>query len=392
MSVAEFAIDTLNEYTRPGESVRVLVVEDDRVTNRLLSRWLRSRGCVVRSASSGEEALSAIHEQVPEVVLLDVGLPGISGLEVLGWIRQQDIEVVVIMITASDTPETAITALRNRADDYLRKPIVWDECEAIISRTVRRLYLQRQNNLLQMQLDEKRRQLETELARAAQVQMGLLPRETPSLPGFELAACCLPAREVGGDFYDWSCQNPEVLHITVGDVMGKGMPAALLMATARATLNAVASQNQPAAAVALAAQVLNRDLDHSESFVTLFHAQVNLPMRCVSYVDAGHGHVFVRRADGSTAEMPVGDVPLGVLPGTVYQEGHCRLEAGDALIIYSDGLSDVRPALVADRPRLSACLDGATSAQAMVDRLVALVDQAHPLPDDLTVVVLRCVG
>jgi serine phosphatase RsbU (regulator of sigma subunit) len=96
-----------------------------------------------------------------------------------------------------------VRALWRGADDYLRKPFEAAELRAVLDRAVERLELSRQNAALRRQLDDERRRLEAELAQAARVQAELLARTPPRLAGFELAARCLPAREVGGDFYDW---------------------------------------------------------------------------------------------------------------------------------------------------------------------------------------------
>jgi serine phosphatase RsbU (regulator of sigma subunit) len=114
--------------------------------------------------------------------------------------------------------------------------------------------------------------------------------------------------------------------------------------------------------------------------------------RCVEYADAGHGHDFVRRASGAVETLPVRGLPLGVLPGQTYAGGTIVLAPGDALVIYSDGLVDARPDLDLTPASISRSLDGATSAGAIVERLVTLALGAPGgvLPDDLTVMVLRC--
>jgi serine phosphatase RsbU (regulator of sigma subunit) len=249
---------------------------------------------------------------------------------------------------------------------------------------------QHEQRLVQEQIRLQLATLLGELARAAEVQAGLLPREAPALTGFELAARCVPAREVGGDFYDWQAPAPGSLTLTLGDVMGKGMPAALLMATARAVVRAVARQNRPAVTLDLAERALEADFERSGSFITLFHAQLDLAARRLAYVDAGHGHVFVRRGDGTAEELRPRGLPLNVLPDLTYQEGALTFQAGDALVLYSDGLVDARPDLTLDRHALAERLDGAASAAEMVDRLVALAELTGPPPDDLTLLVLRC--
>jgi serine phosphatase RsbU (regulator of sigma subunit) len=253
-----------------------------------------------------------------------------------------------------------------------------------------RLRLRRQNVALRAQLDEKHRQLEAELSRAARIQAELLPAKVPMLDGFELAARCIPAREVGGDFYDWQLSTPNLLNLTMGDVMGKGMPAALLMTTVRATMRAVARQTSPSLNIHSTAAAMEGDLMHAGSFVTLFHAQLDIARRRLSYVDAGHGHVFVRRANGSAVTLTERGMPIGILPAQKYDEGTVELRPGDALVLYSDGLVDMWPQPEHHGSILADMLANTHGAQQMVDRLVSLPALLGPLDDDLTVVVLYC--
>ncbi len=369
---------------------RFMVVDDDPISQRLVQARLRARGYEVDAVGSGEEALEKIENFRPDLVFLDVSMPGIDGLEVLERMRGRGLDLAVIMMTAFGTEEVAVEALRRGADDYLRKPFEQIEFQTVLDRTVRRLELGRQNEVLRSQLDEKRRQLEAELARAGRVQAELLPSTAPEIEGFELAARCVPAREIGGDFYGWTESGENDLTLTLGDVMGKGMPAALLMATARAVLRALIQGNLPAAAVNLAARALEADLLRAASFLTLFHARLDVIARRVSYVDAGHGHVFVRRVDGTLEGPQEGGIPLGILPDEVYKEGSFVLGAGDALVVYSDGLVDAHPGSTLDAVTIANQLQEATSAAEMVDRLIELADPTESPPDDLTALVLYC--
>jgi phosphoserine phosphatase RsbU/P len=278
---------------------------------------------------------------------------------------------------------SARTGLPDRSGELGHLALAFDEMAESLQQ-------QHEQRLLAEQVRLELATLLGELARAAEVQAALLPCDAPALPGFELAARCVPAREVGGDFYDWQRPTPGLLPLTLGDVMGKGMPAALLMATVRAALRAVATQHRPAAALELTGRALEVDLDRSDSFVTLFHAQLDVTARRLIYVDAGHGHVFMRRVNGTVEELRPREFPLGVPCEDGYQEGVLTFGAGDTLVLYSDGLIEARPDLALDRSALGDHLAGARSAQDMVDRLIELTAPPGPPPDDLTVVVLRC--
>jgi phosphoserine phosphatase RsbU/P len=238
---------------------------------------------------------------------------------------------------------------------------------------------------------EKRRyQLQIELVYAAEVQAKLLPRDYPHLPGFDIAAQCLPAKQVGGDFFDWLEVDPGVWGLTLGDVMGKGMAAAMLMATVRATIRSVTQHHRPAEALRLAERSLLSDLDNAESFVTLFYAQLQAAERRLAFVDCGHGYAFVRRADGAVETLAPRGLPLGVPGPKLFQEGEVRFAPGDTLVLYSDGLIDARPELALNHQLLAAQLDGAASAREMLGRLMALIKAPEPLPDDVTILIAHC--
>jgi phosphoserine phosphatase RsbU/P len=268
--------------------------------------------------------------------------------------------------------------LWQRIDEVIGSPIEKQELHARVDTLLRARALSLANASL-------RRRLEMELARAREVQAGLLPRAPPRLRGFELAARCIPAREVGGDFFDWQSTGDAAV-MSVGDVMGKGVPAALLAATARAVLHAVARQNAPGPALDLLRETLSEDLERASSFVTLFHARLDVAPRRVRYVDAGHGHALVRRATGRVERLRGGGRPVGFPAAAPYREAEVQLASGDALLVYSDGLleGNVRPpeALIEE-------VDLSANAAAVVDQLIDLAP-GRDVADDVTVLVLKC--
>jgi len=370
-----------------GTAPRVLVIDDDEDVHRLLRARLEGRGCEVRLAASGEEGIEILRQTHPDLVFLDVAMSGMTGIDVLDYVRSERFDVAVILTTAYSSEQVAIAALRHGADDYLRKPFDRGEFQAALDRTLTRLRMRRQIRALSRELEIKQQQLAEELARAALVQSELLPGEQPPLSGFEIGARCLPASAVGGDFYDWQ-QLPGRFCLTVADVMGKGMPAALLMATVRAVIRAMAAEHGAADAVQQTAASLDGDLTRSGSFVTLFHAQFDVATGTFHYVDAGHGQAFVRRRSGEVDLLEPWSLPLGVLSNEAYREGAATLAAGDALMIYSDGLTAARPDLFKD-PIAVARHVVDEPAVATAERLVTLATTTGPLPDDLTVVVVR---
>ncbi|MBX0328125.1 response regulator [Oscillochloris sp. ZM17-4] len=373
-----------------GVQAHVLVVDDDPYVRDMLKHWLGSANYDVQFASLGREALTMVPKMNPDLVLLDVLMPDVDGLEVLDLLRSSGCDAAVVLTTAYGSERIAVNAMRRGADDYLRKPIQAEELQTVLNRNLERLRLRRQNSALQHQLEEQRQKLDLELARAGRVQMDLLPRQMPRLPGFTLAARCIPSSLVGGDFYDWHSPGPGLLNLTFGDVMGKGMPAALLMTTVRAVMRSVGRQTPPLVNLRYALTALDSDLNNARAFVTMFHAQLDLVSRRLSFIDAGHGLVFVRRAGGGVETLSPRGVPLGVPSREPYAQGEVQLNPGDALILFSDGLLDTWPALADNHLILAELLSDDVQAPAMVERILALPALVGSVIDDLTVVALSC--
>jgi serine phosphatase RsbU (regulator of sigma subunit) len=171
--------------------------------------------------------------------------------------------------------------------------------------------------------------------------------------------------------------------------MGSGIAAAILMATVRATLRAVAD-HPPAKAIRLAEKALYHDLEISESFVTLFHAQLDLADRRLTYIDCGHGYEFIRHGGGEVETFRQRGLPLGMPVRGPFREGTFLFAPGDTLVLYSDGLLGVHPELRIDNRKMASAISGADSAQNVVDRLFTLLELSGQPPDDLTLMVLRC--
>ena len=232
---------------------------------------------------------------------------------------------------------------------------------------------------------QKEMTVDEELERAAAVQASLLPTAPPQLDGYQVAGRCVPSRAVGGDFYDWYMPREGALAFTTGDVMGKGMPAAIMMATIRAALRAASRQPSFVEAVRAANAAVYQDLNAAGNFVTMFGGHLDARSGVLRYVDAGHGLAMILRRDGSVDLPETRSLPFGIDPEPELADGRARLEPGEMLLVYSDGLQealgDAQPAEVA-----SIIEDCSTAAEA-VDRLV---DRAGRWTDDVTAIaVLR---
>lgn len=230
--------------------------------------------------------------------------------------------------------------------------------------------------------------VDAELDRAQQVQMGLLPRDTIDVPGYELAGSCLPSRTVGGDFYDWYETGTGVV-LTLADVMGKGPAAAILAAAVRAVLRGSAHGEDVDRAMLHAGAVLHADLSDSGLFATAFHARLDPATGRVTYADAGHGLTLVIRADGFWQRLDALGLPLGVTDEATRELGETFLGPEDLLITFSDGVLDLFDGSLRCIPLLAGELMDCPSAEEAVQRILRLAAVADPRPDDITVVALR---
>ncbi len=191
--------------------------------------------------------------------------------------------------------------------------------------------------LHQEHLEMKR--IEQELVIAADIQSQMMPTQTPQIPGIDIAARTRPCEEVGGDFYDFIDLPNANLGIAVGDVSGKGIPAALLMATLRASLRV---QAENIYAMQEVIQRANRALcqdTRPQQFATLFYGVLNSQKRILTYVNAGHNYPLLFRGD-EIIPLQTGGPPVGFFLDATYQEEFVQLLPGDLLVIYTDGFTE----------------------------------------------------
>jgi serine phosphatase RsbU (regulator of sigma subunit) len=373
--------------------LRILHLEDDPADVELVEATLVAEGigCSMVVVATRDEFVAALEEGGFDLVLADFALPTFDGMTALSIVHEKYPDLPFIFVSGRMGEEAAIDSLRNGATDYVLKNKLSRLAPAVnraLSEAEEREELKRAEQALRAS-EFSRYQLQAELIYAAEVQAKLLPRAFPVIAGFDVAARCLPAKQVGGDFFDWQEVCLGVWSFTLGDVMGKGMAAAMLMATVRAALRSVA-HNRPREAIRLAEVALAPDLENSESFVTLFLAQLYAAQRRLTFVDCGHGYAFLRRRNGAVESLLPRDLPLGVPGPKIYREGTFYFAQGDTLVLYSDGLIDARPELVLDKRMLADRIADLGSARDMVDGLIDLTAMEGPLPDDVTVLVVRC--
>ena len=238
--------------------------------------------------------------------------------------------------------------------------------------------------------------IERDLLAAREVQMSLLPPHPPVIAGYECAATALPAREVAGDLYDFIRLGPTQLAVSVGDVSGKGLPAALLMAHIQASVRDVAHE---AADAGTCVTRLNARLCAStapEKFVTMVYGIFDTEHHTFRYCNAGHNPPYLVSAEGQLRQLDAGGTLLGIIDGMEYSEETVSLAAGEMLVLYTDGISEATNAqkeLLGDDRLMEICTENrGRSAGAVRDAILSAVAHhqgAEPAADDMTVLVIR---
>jgi serine phosphatase RsbU (regulator of sigma subunit)/predicted ester cyclase len=240
----------------------------------------------------------------------------------------------------------------------------------------------------------ERARIEQELQVARSIQQASLPKETPELRGWEISAYYQPAREVGGDFYDFFELDDGRSGIVVGDATGKGVPAAMVMSSARSMLRAVAQGSEsPGDVLGRVNDSLVTDIPPN-MFVTCFYAILDPESASLRYANAGHDLPYLHR-NGEAEELRARGMPLGLMPGMSYEEKEIVLEAGDSTLFYSDGLVEAHDphGEMFGFPRLRELVaehgkEGSLD-EFLLEELYSFVGEGWEQEDDITLLTLR---
>lgn len=388
-----------------GSTARILIVDDNEDNRYTLQLRLELDGYVnLAVADDGAEAIAALKQKAYDLVLLDVMMPNVDGYGVLTWLKAQGRlrDLPVIMVSAMNEIDSVVRCIELGAEDYLTKPF-----NPVLLRARVRASLDKKR--LRDAVRHHLERLETELQAARRLQLDMVPSSfPPPTPGFpvDIFATMEPAREVGGDLYDFFTAHDGTFCFLVGDVSGKGVPAALFMARTKNLVRLV-TELVPAenGAVAGPAEVLarvNRELCQDNGglmFVTLLLAMLDPATGVVRLSSAGHpapyrlGNDKVSAVDGSLGPA------LGLLEAAAYRTGMLRLEPEETLYLYSDGITEAQNSEMElfSEARLESVLKSCVGCQSR--ELVACVNAAvsafaadAPQADDITALAMRWLG
>ena len=338
-NVDEAAAQAVSE-TKP--TARILVVDDEPdlevLVRQKFRRRIRRGEFEFTFAQNGVEALERLAENPGiEMILSDINMPRLDGLSLLNALGEQNPDIRAVMVSAYGDMENIRTAMNRGAFDFVTKPIDFEDLETTIDKTLRHARVMREALTSQDQLIALRRELN--LARS--MQLSILPTTFPSNAEFEMHGSVTPAKEVGGDFYDFYRLEDGEIGIVIADVSGKGVPAALFMMVCRTLLKGVAIGHRSPAQVLTEVNDMLFEENRTTMFVTVFYGVFDPRTGALTYSNAGHEPPVLRRNDGSTEVLPTtGGVALGIVEDMQFEERSVELARDELAYLFTDGVTE----------------------------------------------------
>lgn len=384
-------------------ALKILSVDDEMDLELLLTQYFRRK---IRKgvyefffAHNGIEALQTLlaHPDI-DIILSDINMPEMDGLTLLKRIKNQNNPALkVIMVSAYGEMGNIREAMNNGAFDFATKPIDLDDLQRTIDKAEAEIEFVKQTQKEHGQLVD----IKADLNLAAEVQLAILPRKFPPFSDLadtlDIYATMKPAKDVGGDFYDFFRIDDENIGIAMADVSGKGVPAALFMTMSHTLLRFTGSRClEPSKTMNETNDMLARE-SFDSMFVTTFYGVYNVRTGILQYVNAGHNSPYILKANGDIKALPVTrNICMGVIEDFAYQTDQLTLEHGDTIITYTDGVTeacDVNNQLYGE-PRLEKLLStmAGSSAKEITDAInndVAEHATGAEQSDDITILTLK---
>ena len=315
--------------THVGLIPTVLIVDDAPTNLAVLQAILTAEGFRVIKANDAPSARELLSRDQPDLILLDVMMPGESGFEMCAWLKSNlaTADIPVIFLSALDDVKNKVTGFKCGGVDYITKPV---HCEEVLARVRVHLRIRETNRLLTRQHQEHVEQL-----RDAQRAILVRPQDCPTA-GFALYY--KPLEETGGDFYDVLEIDASVFGYFVADISGHGVSAAFLTSAIKALLRQYAGPLYSPEDTLRGVDSVMRQMLGEEQYLTACYARLNRRSRRLAVVSAGHPPVILVSESGVPQVLNISSDPLGIFSSAVLRREDLRLAAKERIFLYSDGL------------------------------------------------------
>ncbi|MDB6055584.1 MAG: serine phosphatase [Verrucomicrobiales bacterium] len=326
---------------------KILVIDDDKANRDLLARRLRNQGHKVFTSGSATEALKQITPDAFDILLVDVVMPGLSGIDFLMKLKEDDElrHIPIILISGMDDWDVLIQCIEQGAEDYLTKPFDPVLLKARIGSCLEKKYLRDQEHRVMLALKKSQERLAGELNEAARYVRSLLP--LPLRTGVLIDHHLVPSSQLGGDAYGYHWVDNTHLCIYLIDICGHGVGAALLSSS---IVNVLRAHSLPAnfldPAAILSALNLSFPMDqHNNMYFTAWYGVFDSRRNILSFASGGHPPaLLVQKKDETVVSTPLttrGPV-VGGFPESKFSNSETRIEAGDHLYVFSDGVYEIQ--------------------------------------------------
>ena len=318
---------------------RILIADDQHDLLDALRLLLKGEGIGMDAVTSPDAVIEAVARANYDLLLMDLNYTGDTtsgreGIDLLARVQQQDSLLPVMVMTGWGSVDLAVETMRRGVCDFVQKP--WDNQQLL---STLRTEIDKGRARRQAQALEAR-----EFDEARRIQRKLLPATLPQIDGCELAASWQPAAGVSGDCFDAIAFTTSRLGLSIADVVGKGIPAALLMSNLQAAVRAFATDTaSPGDLCHQVNRILCGNIAEGR-FISFFYCTVDTDLSVLTYANAGHYPAILVRADGSVERLSTGGPVLGVFADAVYDQQQISVACGDRLILFTDGITEVRPA------------------------------------------------
>ena len=328
------------------DTVNILVVDDEPDLEHLILQKFRKKiGTKEYSfvfAKNGAEALDVIsNSSSVNLILTDINMPVMDGLTLLSKINELNNKLLrSVIVSAYGDMENIRTAMNRGAYDFITKPIDLKDLEITIEKSLKEI----EQYKIGLSAHDKLIAFKQELDIATAIQSSILPKSFPIFLGrkeFDIYAKMIPAKEVGGDLYDFFLIDEYRLGVIIGDVTGKGIASALLMAVSKTLLKATALKGIPPSNVLSEVNNMLVDQSPSNMFVTVFYGVLDTRNGAFEYSNGGHNSPYLISADGKISQLEnIGGILLGTMQNAEYESHILMLKPDDYLFFYTDGVTE----------------------------------------------------